>query len=585
MNRRPLLAGAAALSAVALTVTAGSAGAATTSSPAVGTASTTLELLDLLAGGHSLQAGSIALLSDTRDGTVARVTVTPVTADGTAYGTQTITPADSPIGVPAVSSPNPLASFVSLTSPAVDVTATNAPSTHAGATSLGSLTLLGLPVSLDGRLAAGASISKAEGAVGAKTVTLENLVLPSIADILAALGLDLSALPVGTLTDLVDQLALVTGAVTTAQGAVDTAQAAVNAAVADLATKTAAATAAQTALTSAQSVLTTATSTLETLLGEAAFVGTIADYAALPQIAKDLLAVAVPALPAAYLDYVAAGDAVGLATTALATAQAAVDAAQVLLASLQATLNTAITALKTAITSVLDGTPLVSMESLQLKTVAQAVSASEGGQTAEIVGGTVTGLEVLGTDVLQAALGNTTLDLGSLVGAVSDQINSTIGGLTGALSDVLSSVPGLPALDVPAPVVTLLTKSAVTSISGGFGRASTTVTGLSISLPAITVPTAVALPGAGNLPAFEGVTQVAGLLETAPVRLGLLTLRDQASFRPAVIAGAPTPGTSGSPGDDGALADTGLPVGLAVLSLGAVVGALLLRRRATFQDD
>lgn len=582
MNRRPVLASAIALTAVALTATAGAASAATVS-PAAGTATSTVQLLHLLVGGHEIEAGDLSLLTDTVDGTLSRVIVTPVTVDGTAYGAQTVTPSNSPTGVPAASSPNPLAAFANLTSPSFDVTASDAPSTHVGSASLGSLSLLGMPVSLGGGLSVGASVSKVSGAIGTKTVTLENVALPSIADILAALGLDLSALPVSTLSDLVDQLSLVTGAVITAQGAVDTAQAEVAAAVADLATKTSALTAAQGVLATAQTTLATATTAVQTLLSAAGFLGTISDYAALTQLAKDALELLAPGLAAAYDDFVAAGDAVTAAQAVLAAAQAAVDAAQALLTTLQSTLSAAVATLTGLLTGVLDGTPLVSLDSLVVRTVASASTASAGGQQAQVLGGTVTGLKVLGTDVLDAALGDTTLDLGSLVGGLADQINATIGTLTGTLSSVLSAVPGLPALDVPAPVVTLLTKSASTSISGGFGRAATTVTGLTISLPTITVPLAAALPGAANLPALAGVVQSAGVLETAPLSVGLLTLRDQAAFRPAVVAG--TPGTSGGTPGTGGLAETGLPIGVALLSLGAVGGALILRRRATLLDD
>lgn len=583
MNRRPLLAGTAALTAVVMTAAAGSAGAATAATPAAGSASTTLELLDLLVGGHSVQAGTLALRSTTVDGKSASVTVTPITADGTAYGAQTVTPANSPVGVPAASSPNALTDFAALTSPSVDVSATDAPSTHVGTTSLGGLTLLGLPVSLGGGLSAGAAVSNSAGAVGTKSITLENVALPSIADVLAALGLDLTALPVGTLTDLLSQLDLVTGAVTTAQSAVDAAQADVDAAVADLATKTAALTAAQATLTTATATLTAATTAVTDLLTLAGFVGTIADYAALTQLAKDALEVLAPGLAAAYADYVAAGDAVTVATAAVATAQGLVDTAQALLTSLQSTLAGLVDTLVGAVTGVLDATPLLSLDSLVLKTKAQATSASVGGQTAEVVGGTITGLEVLGTDVLQVALGSSTLDLGNLVGSVADQVNTVLGDTTAILSDVLSSVPGLPGLDVPAPAVTLLRKATSTSVSGGFGRASTSVTGLSISIPAITVPLAAALPGAADLPALNGVTQTAGVLETAPIRVGLLTLRDQAAYRPAIAAtGGSAPGTD-SPGDG--LADTGLPLGATLLSLATLAGAMLLRRRAGLVDD
>jgi hypothetical protein len=153
-------------------------------------------------------------------------------------------------------------------------------------------------------------------------------------------------------------------------------------------------------------------------------------------------------------------------------------------------------------------------------------------------------------------------------------VNGVIGQVTGTLSTVLSNVPGFPKLDVPAPVIGLLTRSTSTSISDGFGRASTLVRGLTITVPGITLPTSLALPGAANLPAFDSVTQVAGQLTSAPLSLSVLTLRDQAAFRPAV-AGSPS---SGGPGGS-QLPPTGLPVGVAALSLLLIGGALVVRRR------
>jgi hypothetical protein len=563
------------LTTLGLAITATGAGAATT--PAAGRAQSTVSLVQLEAGGHTLSLGELSLVADTMDGVLSSVTVTPVTADGTAYGKQTITPATSPTGVPAVSSPNALTAFAALTSPSVDVSASTTPATQAGTTSLGSVRLLGLDIDLDGELSTGASVTASGGAVGDKTVTLRDVALPSIADILGALGLDLSALPVDTLTTLLSQLDLVTGALSTAQAAVDGAQADVDAAVADLASLTSDLTTAEGALTTAQATFATATTTLETALADAAFVGTIADYEALAQLAKDALALINPALPDAYTDYLAAQTAVATAQTAVDAAQALVDAAQALLDTLESTLTTFLSALQGVALDLMDATPLLELDSLELSTSAQARTAKAGGQTAKIVGGTITGLRVLGTDVLDAALGDSTLDLSELAGSVATQVNDLVADLTGTLSSVLSSVPGLAALDVPAPTISLLSKSTSTSVSDGFGNAETLVTGLAIVLPAITVPLPVALPGAADLPALVGVTQSGGVLTTAPVRIGLLTLRDQALYRPAVTTttgGPATPGTPGTP-----IADTGLPAGVALLALTVLGLGLMLRRR------
>ena len=90
---------------------------------------------------------------------------------------------------------------------------------------------------------------------------------------------------------------------------------------------------------------------------------------------------------------------------------------------------------------------------------------------------------MLGIDVLDAVLGSSTVDLTDLVGAQAAAVTGAIGDITGTLSDILSNVPGFPALDIPAPVVGLLTKSTSTSVEGGFGKALASVSGLSHHAP------------------------------------------------------------------------------------------------------
>src|SRR5205085_11351818 len=99
---------------------------------------------------------------------------------------------------------------------------------------------LGLPIKLDGTVDVG-SLVDATSALGEKTIAVKNLALPSIADILGALGLDLSKLPVKTLTDLLAGLNLTDTAVTTAQQALNTASAAIQSQIDDAQTKLAAA--------------------------------------------------------------------------------------------------------------------------------------------------------------------------------------------------------------------------------------------------------------------------------------------------------------------------------------------------------
>jgi hypothetical protein len=577
VTRRPLLALTAATAALALCAASGSASAAST---AAGRGTSSMSVLSLSVAGHELSLADLVLTSDTiASPRISSVAFTPVTVDGTQYGRQAVNQSSSPATVGAVSAPGALAPVASLTSPSLDISATSAPSNHAGASSLGSVKILGLPVKLAGALDAASAVSSTTGASGLKTVTIDDLALPSIADVLAALGLDLSKLPVGSVDDLVNALELVTSAIATAEDTVDTAQAAVDSATADLAAKSAtlttdqsAAAAAQTAFNTAQSALNTAIATNSTALG---LLG-ITDIASLlsavdPQLTS---ALALPGMSSAFTAYNAAAAALSAANTVVATAQAAVNTAQALLTTVTGTLTNALHNLFTLLRARLDATPLVSLDSLRISTRAAASSASKGGQHAEVVGGTVKGLRVLGVDVIASALGSSTLDLEGVTSSTLAEVNGLIGEVTGTLSDVLSNVPGFPKLEVPAPAVGLLTKSTSTSISDGFGRASTVVRGLSITVPGITLPTTLALPGAAALPAFDSVNQVAGQLTSAPLSLSVLTLRDQAAFRPSVVGGS----QSGGPGGNG-LPPTGLPVGAAALSLILIGCALVVRRR------
>lgn len=538
-----------ALALVALCTAPGVASASTsTSTPARGTASSALSLLAVQAGGHTVSVGGVQMTSDTLTGSpLAKVVVTPVTADGQAYGTQTITPASSPVSVGSQTSPSALGSIVSLASPALSAAATNAPSTHAGTTSLGSLSVLGIPVPLNGSLDLGSAVSGTAGAVSQKTVQVTGLALPSIADLLGALGLDLSKLPVSTLTDLVGQLGLVTTAV-------DTAQQALTDAAADLQSKKNALVASNAALQQASDALAAVVATVDTTTYPT--VTDLTSYLALGD--KVPVNTDTPNLTSAYNTYTNAQSAVAAANALVNTAQGLVD--------------TATTTLVGLVQGVLDGTPLVSLDSLKVISSASVSSAKAGGQHASITGGQVTGLKVLGTDVLDAALGSSTVDLTSLTGPAVSQVNGVLTTLTGTLSDVLSNVPGLPALKVPAPTVTLLGKSTSTGIVDGYGKALASLTGLRISIPGITVPSLAAVPGAASLP---GISAVTGGLASAPLQLDLVNLSEQAAFAPAVTTvGSP----SVTPTD---LPHTGLPLGVAVLAVVATGGALVLRRRAT----
>lgn len=581
-----------ALTAVGLLGAASGAPALAAATAATGTGTSSVQILKVTAGGHTLALGGLSLVSDTVGGSpLAQVAVTPVVADSTAYGEQVITPADSPVTVPAQTSPAALAGIVSLTSPSFEASASNAPDAHVGSSSHGTVSLLGLAVPLTGGTSIGTAVSSTQ-ALAQKTVTVKNLALPSIGAILAQLGLDLSKLPVGTLGSLVDQLDLVNDAITTAQAAVDSAQTQVNTATATATTAAAGLAQSLSAQTAATSALTAATAALQANLNQVVgatlisfpTANTIAGYSTLSGPGLAAVELLVPGTAASFSAYTAAQTALTTANAAVVTAQAAVDAAQAALATLTALLNVALGLVDDLASAVLDGTPLVSLDSLQVTSRAVASSAVAGGQSADVTGGSVEGLSVLGTDVLNLALGSSRIDAIDLIGANADLVNDVISDLTGTLSSVLSTLPGL-ALDIPAPTVNLLTKSTRTWVSGGYGRALASVTGLTITLPAVSIPTSLALPGAIDLPALTGVTQVAGLLTSAPISLELVTLSDQAAFAPGVVPGTTPPGTTPPgttpPGAVPDLAATGMSVGVASFALLLLGAGLVLRRRHT----
>ena len=657
----PLAASVALALLVGAVAAPASAAAPAVPAPAVGTATSALNLLELALAGHAVQVGGVALTSDTVKEAIAKVVVTPIRVDGTPYGEQTVTPASSPATVPTVSTssavPAALNGLASARSPIVTVRTSTAQGalSQAAAPSLGGVTVLGLPIGLTGTVDV-SSVVNATSAASGKTVTVTDLALPSIADLLAALGLNLPALPVTTLVDLLTQLGLVTPAVTTAQQALtaasagvqaqlDAAQKAVDDAAAALSAKTAELTGAQSQLAAAETDLATKTAALAPLkaalltassrataanatLSQAnadlaaasAAVGAVGIGLPVPPALAGAVTAAQAAQTAALAAASSASSAVTTATADLATAQSAVDVAAAAVSALRstvATLQAAVNALQqvldglvatlndllaglrpqldallAAVTAVLDSTPLVSIDSISVVTSARSTSASKGGQEARIVGGELTGLHVLGTDVLGNVLGTTKLNLLDLTGSTLSQVTAAINGLTATLSNVLSNVPAFPALSVPAPTITLLGKSTATDVVNGFGVARNSVKALSITVPAITLPLGLALPGAASLPALSGVPAAgaavaavvgATQLVSKPISLSLLSLSEQSAFRPAVVAGpaAPTAGGVGAP----TLPRTGLPAGVAVLAIVLVGVGLTLRRRAALAAE
>ncbi|HWG94816.1 MAG TPA: hypothetical protein VNU66_11375 [Mycobacteriales bacterium] len=627
MRPAPVLAAlaATALVAVAAGPVTASTPAATAAVPAAGTATSSVVLAELVAAGTGVTVGAVQLVTDTTGAApVARVIVTPLRSGDTVVGAREVGPGDgaSTVGAQSLS----LAGLGAVSSPALQVAAqtpVTGPTASAGAASLGGLTLLGLPVALDGTVSAASSVL-AGGATSGKTVEVRDLSLPGVGALLARLGLDLDALGAlvpGVLAQLVDRLGLPVDsaellaqvqavadaqtAVDTARGAVATAEAGVTTATSDLAAATGVLAAETAELELLKGVQATAQATLDAAVAAAA--GPACDL-----LPGNLLCAAVDRARAALAEATAAVDAqqlvVDAAQAAVTTAQSALTAAQGVLAAAVAALDgllaqlasllQSLPGLVAELTAVLDAVPLLELELLSVTSRAAATSAAAGGQDAGVSGGELQGLRVLGTDVLALpqvrtalglAPGAAGVDVAGLAGARLAAVQAAVDGLLATLTDLLDGA--VPGLVVPALEVGLLERTTTTAVADGFGTASAALGGLRVAVPALSIPTSL-LPSVSLSSSAGGVRAAA---VTSPVELVLGAVTETARFRPAATAqvpggevpggpvpGAGTPGTgtpvatpvtSGSP-----LPRTGPQALVALAGLGALMGAALLRR-------
>jgi hypothetical protein len=494
---------------------------------------------------HTVSVGMLDAGAQTVSTAAPAVTFTPVIVDGTKTGTVTVTPANSPKTVGAISTGALPLNVLSATSPSATLTASqNAATRNASIkTSLGTAKILGLAVTLSGALDVG-SVTDAAHSQAGKTLTITNISLPSIASLLAALGLDLTKLPAATLNGLLTQLPVTVSAAQ--QTAIDNANVAVDSAQQGYDD-------AQTGVTDAENTLASKTADLDSALSGAVYPLTVpgpldhAGWDALSAGDKVLVENLNSGLATIAGDYDAAKQGVIDANSALATATTALAGA---VAALGALANT-----------VLSGTPLVTIGAAEVSTTALVGATKNAAVT-----GYVSGVKVLGQDVLAAVTGNSKLDAAKLAGDVASQVNSAMATLTSTLSSVLSSATGATGLMVPAPSVKLLVKSAKTGVDGAFGTADATVSALEVSMGSITLPTAYALDNATDL---AGIAPISTGFKTAPLSVKVGTLVESARFR----NGSSTTGT-GAP-----LATTGMPAGLAVIALIGTGVAVVTRRR------
>ena len=531
------------------------AGAASTASH--GKATSSLTILSLRIGGQSVALGNVVAVAGNASGArVARLVVTPVTYNFPAagqsgtIGQQTITPKNGSTTVPpspsSIALPNGLGSVKGPTFAATAVKDASEVLATAKLDALGNVTLAGVPLDLHAASLTHQAKVVSTGATAEKSLSLGDLALPSLTDLLASLGLDLNAtldqLTQGKLTQLVGLVASTqSGAIATANSAVDAAQAGVTQAGAAPAATFAAA---QAQLAAAQSDATAMNNAFDTAWSTA--YGALGPAQAALDAALTTAGLSAP-LTAAQFD-----DAVQNNATLLAALQTAFGATETTLASLAAAavaaddLATAVNALVDALQNLVDkvltklnadGDPLASLGGVKLTT--KAIAAGTPKAAASL---TVASVDVLGQ----------TASLSTVTDAL-DTVGST-------LASVLNSVPGV---TFTPPSIAIGKPSHSTRTSGTTRFASASVKGVTVNLPTLALSGAalpLALPG--------GINSGAGALV-----LGDLT--ESASWTPSSAQNSPVPGGAGGP----QLGDTGGNVLLPILGAVILVVAAAVRRR------
>src|SRR4051794_5855750 len=262
LTRRSAVAVIAVGAMGAATLPAGAA-TTTTTTPSHGKASSTLTIVRLKIGGQSVSLGRISAVAGTlRTPHTAALTVTPIAYDFPAVGQsgtvgqQTITPANGSVTVPTppVSKqlPNNLGSVTgpSFTAQAKDgaagVLAT------AKLFTLGKVNLAGVRLPLHLTSLGNLAQVVPANATADKTLSIGDLSLPSVNDLLAGLGLDISKLTQDQLAQLAGVVGTVSSAIATLNTQIDTLQTQVAGAPATVA--------------AADAAVTTATSALQTQL-------------------------------------------------------------------------------------------------------------------------------------------------------------------------------------------------------------------------------------------------------------------------------------------------------------------------------
>ena len=562
----------AALTAAALPAMAATS---TTATPAAGESTSQLTLLSVGAVGNKVQALQAALTTtDLTSPASASIALTPLLKDGAAV-VPPVTVTDGSDGQRSVDShQQSIAGVLTVSSPAAALTAQRTATgavAKLAANGQNLLSVLGLPVGGSVSIDDLSQVAGGDASAG-KHLVVSGLSLPSIADLLGGLGLDLSKLPLDSLLALVNQLGLSTAALDSAVAAVntqiDTLQGQIDTVTAQIASQTATLNSDTAQLQQLQDAVTAAQQQVDAAIAATGLPITCSTIPSVPPVGVDLTAVT-----SACNTLTAAQTALSSSTlqSTITTLQSQIDALQAQLADLTNQLKNVAGPLITQVLGVLDGAPLVSLAKLDVSTLASA-----GTKHVADVTGTVTGLKVANTDVLQKVTGSSSLDLVKLAGSTLTGVQSTVSGLLGQLSTVLSSVPQLPDLKVPAPTVKVLQKSTSLDPIGGLQAATASVTALQIDWPGLQIPDAVALAGVANL--LPRSQQSHATLVGQPLSLTIGSLGDVAKARPATTAPQGTPQTPSTPTSTPQLPMTGLAGWLPVTALLLVGTALGIRR-------
>lgn len=511
--------------------------------------------------GHSVSLGTLSAIAQTISSDAPAVSFVPLTVDGAKKGEITVTPANSPKTVGSVATPALPLNVLTAWSPSATLSAAKPASGPVSSlsASLGKASILGMPVALNGDVKVGSS-TDAKKAQAGKTLTITNVSLPNLADLLAALGIDLKKLPVDTLNGLLDSLPVVISDASAAMVA------ATNTAIDGA--KTAHATA-QANVASAAQAYADAAEALDEALATATIpaIVTLPGGITTPLDHADWDAIRSSEGGGDIADAIADANSLDTLVTAYDEAKAALATAQAALTAAASTLKGLVANLATLVDGILATNPLVSVGAAKVGTNASAGSPKDASVT-----GYVSGVKVLGLDILAEATGNSKVDVAKISGAVAAEVNEALAAVTGALSAVLSSATGATGLQVPAPSIKLLTKSTKIGTDGAFGTAEAIVTALQVDLGSVTVPDVYALAGAGDLP---GILPTATGFKTAPLSVKVGVLGEAARFRPA----SSSTGTT-TPDKGGSLPTTGGPAALGIVAAIGTALAFGARRMA-----